>query len=190
MTTDTRKEIRRDQTIAQIFADYPQHAQKLAQELARAGLNCVGCQGSNWETLEAGFFSHGGNEEALLKLIGRLNNVLAESFDLSTVGLTERAAKKFAEICAEEGKAGWGMRLEEVPAGCSGYEHHLDFCEAAEAGDETFTHFGVSVFVKQANLARLRGSVIDFVEGLNGAGFKVSNPNVKSSCGCGTSHSY
>ena len=82
------------------------------------------------------------------------------------------------------------MRLTEKAAGCSGFEYVLDFSKKSEDDDLVFNSYGVEIHVKKINADRLVGCFVDYVDGLQGAGFKISNPNVKSSCGCGNSHSY
>ncbi|MBS4165022.1 MULTISPECIES: iron-sulfur cluster assembly accessory protein [unclassified Neochlamydia] len=182
--------IHRQMTIEQILSLFPFKAQKLAQEITRAGLHCVGCHAATWETLEAGMLGHGMNEEQINTLVERLNNLLQEEADLSTITITERAAKKYLEILTEEGKTGWGIRFEEKMAGCSGFEYVLDFSEKAAEDDEIFVSHAIEIHVKKAIVPRLLGSEIDYVDGLQGAGFKISNPNARSSCGCGSSHNY
>lgn len=186
----TKKRIHREMTIEEILSLFPHKAQRLSQEITNAGLHCVGCQAATWETLEAGMHSHGMNDAAIEKLCGRLNALLEEKVDESTITVTPRAASKFLEILNEEGKAGWGMRFAEIPAGCSGFEYVLDYSEKAASDDTVIESNGVSVHVSTVMVPKLLGSVIDFVDGLRGSGFKITNPHVKSSCGCGTSHNY
>ena len=183
-------EINKDMTIESILGLFPHKSQKLSQEINNAGLHCIGCQAAVWETLEVGMLSHGKTEEQIEDLVSRLNRLLKEESDLNTISITERAAQKFAEILESENKQGWGMRFSEELAGCSGYEFVLDFSEKSEPEDEDFTAYGVEIHVNKAQLSRLMGSEIDYVDGLRGAGFKISNPNVKASCGCGSSHNY
>ncbi len=182
--------ISREMTIEEVFKRFPSKSQKLAQEMTNAGLHCVGCSAATWETLEAGMYSHGFPDEQIDGLIRRLNSILEEKEDLSTITLTPRAAKKFSSILAEEGKTGWGLRFGEKAAGCSGFEYFLDYSEKPKAGDTLFESEGIQIHVQHQSVSRLLGSVIDYVDGLQGAGFKISNPNVKASCGCGTSHGY
>lgn len=186
----SQKKIDSQMTIEEILSSYPQKAQRLAQELTNAGLHCVGCQAATWETLEGGMKGHGMSDEAVTELTRRLNVVLEEVSDLTTITITPRAAKKYLEILAEEGKQGWGIRFFEKMAGCNGFEYVLDYSEKALPEDETFVSQGIEIHVKQNMVKRLIGSEIDFVDGLQGSGFKISNPNVRSSCGCGTSHGY
>src|SRR5580700_3358791 len=104
-------QISRQMTIEDIFSNYPQKSQKLAQEITNAGLHCVGCQASTWETLEAGMLGHGYAEEEIDRLVNNLNAVLNEPVNLDTISLTKRAAEKYRQILADEGKEGWGLRF-------------------------------------------------------------------------------
>ncbi|HSX13784.1 MAG TPA: iron-sulfur cluster assembly accessory protein [Chlamydiales bacterium] len=182
--------IHKDMTIEDIFKVYPHKSQKLAQEMTNAGLHCVSCSAATWETLEAGSLGHGMKSDELAGLIDRLNAILAEIEDLSTITITPKAAQKFLGILAEDGKTGWGLRFGEKAAGCSGFEFFLDFSEKAKPEDRVVESNGIAIHIHNKSLERLMGSVIDYVDGLNGAGFKISNPNVKSACGCGNSHGY
>ncbi|MEK6607495.1 MAG: iron-sulfur cluster insertion protein ErpA [Myxococcota bacterium] len=105
------------------------------------------------------------------------------------VGLSEKAAEKVREIHQAEGiEAGYGLRLRIVGGGCSGFSYDLYFDQAGE-GDKTLDSHGVKIVVDPMSLQYLIGTEIDYVEGLHGAGFKFGNPNVKSTCGCGSSFS-
>lgn len=184
------KTITRQMTIEEILGMFPYKAQRLSQEITNAGLHCVGCHAAVWETLEAGMYTHGKTDAQIDELTRRLNALLEEKIDATSIAITSRAAAKFLEILSEEGKQGWGMRFAEEMAGCNGFEYVLDFSEKAEADDQTFESQGIEIHVKKAMVPRLLGSEIDYVEGLRGSGFKISNPNVRSACGCGTSHNY
>lgn len=176
-------------TIEEILGLFPQKAQRLSQEITNAGLHCVGCHAATWETLEAGMLGHGMPHTAINTLVGRLNALLEEKADNSTITLTPRAASKFLEILNEEGKQGWGMSFGEEMAGCNGFEYVLGYSEKASPDETIFEAHGIQVHVKTKQVPKLLGCVIDFVDGLR-AGFKITNPNVRSSCGCGTSHNY
>lgn len=182
--------ITRDMPIEEILTKFPQKSQKLAQEMTNFGLHCIGCSASTEETLEEGMYNHGMNDEAVVALLERLNQVLAEESDLSSITMTKKAASKFKQILEEEGKSGWALRFGERSAGCRGLEYLLDFSNQAKEDDAVFESEGVQIHVQKKSLGSLLGCVIDYVDGLKGAGFKISNPNVKSSCGCGNSHSY
>ena len=190
MSANTQNQIHRDMTIEDIFKLFPHKSQKLAQEMTNSGLHCVGCSAATWETLETGMLSHGMDDSVIESLILRLNKILEEKEDLSTITITPKAAQKFMAILEEEGKTSWGLRFGEKAAGCSGFEFFLDFSEKPKSEDTVIHSNGIDIHIHSKSVAKLMGSVIDFVDGLNGAGFKISNPNVKSACGCGNSHGY
>ncbi len=188
--SEAAPKISRDMTIESIFSKFPHKSQKLAQEMTNTGLHCVGCGAATWETLEAGMIGHGFPEEEIDSLISRLNEILTEVSDLNSISMTKRAAEKYMGILKEEGKEGWGLRFADRAAGCSGFEYVLDYSEKALENDVTFHSHGVDIHVNEGLVSRLLGSEIDFVDGLNGSGFKISNPNAKGTCGCGKSQSY
>lgn len=191
MSEQTKKTIHPQMTIEEILSLFPHKAQKLSQEITNAGLHCVGCHAATWETLEAGMLGHGMAERQINHLVTRLNDLLNEKdSDPTTIEVTPRAAKKFKEILEEEGKPGYHLRFAEKMAGCSGFEYMLDYSEKALHDDAVFESSGIQVHINKAMVPRLLGSIIDYVDGLKGAGFKITNPNVRSACGCGTSHNY
>jgi iron-sulfur cluster insertion protein len=107
----------------------------------------------------------------------------------STVRLTALAADKVSEIRNAEGiESHMALRLRVVGGGCAGFSYDLYFDEATEV-DRQFEVSGVKVVVDEMSLMYLVGIEIDYVEGLQGAGFKFNNPNVKTTCGCGSSFS-
>lgn len=112
-----------------------------------------------------------------------------EGGEFRFVALTEKAAEKVREIRSAEGiEEGHGLRLRIVGGGCSGFSYDLYFDRAAES-DRQIDSFGVKMIVDPMSLQYMVGTEIDYVEGLYGAGFKFNNPNVKATCGCGSSFS-
>jgi iron-sulfur cluster assembly protein len=182
--------ITKEMTIEQVFETYSDRAQILAQEMSNLGLNCVGCSAATYETLEAGVLGHGLSEADLNKLLERLNEVVSQDIDTKSVTITKRGADKFREIAAEDGKEGAGLRLSDTAGGCSGYEYVLDFSEGCGDNDVIFESNGLEIHIDKDRLERLMGCMIDYMDGLNGSGFKITNPNVRGSCGCGKSQSY
>ena len=134
--------ITKEMTIDEIFEKHPEKSQKLAQEMNNFGLHCAGCSASTWETLEAGVLGHGKSEEELSSLLGKLNKILDEEIDLTTIAMTERAAEKFRAICKEDSKEGYHLRFGDRPAGCSGFEYTLDFSNKAKEEDEILPKSG------------------------------------------------
>jgi iron-sulfur cluster insertion protein len=106
------------------------------------------------------------------------------------VDLTAKAADKVREIQAGESDLGpeYCLRLRVVGGGCSGFSYDLYF-DLKQDGDLTFVSHGVNLIVDELSLQYLAGTSVDYIEGLQGAGFKFQNPNVKSTCGCGSSFS-
>jgi iron-sulfur cluster assembly accessory protein len=107
----------------------------------------------------------------------------------SLLHITPVAAAKVNEIRSAEGiEPNMALRLRVVGGGCAGFSYDLYFDEAAEV-DRQFQVAGVHCVVDEMSLMYLVGTEIDYVEGLQGAGFKFQNPNVKTTCGCGSSFS-
>ncbi len=105
------------------------------------------------------------------------------------VQLTENAITKVKEILSSQEPKPAGLRIAVVGGGCSGFSYSMAFENTPNMLDKTYTYDGLKVFVDQASMLYLDGAQVDYVESLEGAGFKFSNPNVKSTCGCGSSFS-
>ncbi len=106
------------------------------------------------------------------------------------ITISDKGAEKVREfLAAQDGEAtATALRVGVVGGGCSGFSYDLYFDQVAE-GDKMFESHGVKLCVDQMSLMYLVGTEVDYVEGLQGAGFKFGNPNVKSTCGCGSSFS-
>ena len=109
------------------------------------------------------------------------------------ITLTPGAISKVKEIMGQQDPAPTGLRLGVMGGGCSGFSYAMTF-ESNGNGDDLgmdkVYEFGdLKVFVDQASLLYLDSTEVDYVESLEGSGFKFSNPNVKSTCGCGSSFS-
>jgi iron-sulfur cluster assembly accessory protein len=105
------------------------------------------------------------------------------------LNMTPFAITKVKEIMAQQNPAPAGLRLGVVGGGCSGFSYSMSFDNSAGMMDKSFEFDGLKVFVDATSLMYLSGCVVDYVETLEGAGFKFENPNVKSTCGCGSSFS-
>jgi iron-sulfur cluster assembly protein len=103
--------------------------------------------------------------------------------------LTPKAVSKVKEILGQQQPAPLGLRVSVVGGGCSGFSYQMNFETQTNGIDKTYDFEGLKVFVDQASLMYLNGTKIDYLETLEGAGFKFENPNVKSTCGCGSSFS-
>jgi len=106
---------------------------------------------------------------------------------VTPITLTPNAIKKVKEIMAQQDPVPAGLRVGVVGGGCSGFSYSMSFENNAGLMDKTFDMDGLKVYVDATSVMYLQGCTVDYVETLEGAGFKFDNPNVKSTCGCGSS---
>lgn len=105
------------------------------------------------------------------------------------IKLTAPAIEAIRGAIKEEGEEGDALRVSVVGGGCSGYQYNLDFEKESRMGDVELEFDGVKIFIDQISSGYLKGTIIDYVSGLQGTGFKFINPNAKRQCGCGSSFS-
>jgi iron-sulfur cluster assembly accessory protein len=113
-------------------------------------------------------------------------NVTPKAVPLS---LTPNAIKKVKEIMAQQNPVPAGLRVGVVGGGCSGFSYSMSFENSPGMMDKVYNFEDLKVFVDATSLMYLNGCMVDYLETLEGAGFKFENPNVKSTCGCGSSFS-
>ncbi|HET9092028.1 MAG TPA: iron-sulfur cluster insertion protein ErpA [Acidimicrobiales bacterium] len=107
----------------------------------------------------------------------------------SPVTLSDAAAVKVGELLAQEGNPELALRVAVRPGGCSGYSYEM-FFDSEIADDDVVRSFGdVRIVVDPESAELLKGSTLDYKDGLQGAGFHISNPNATRTCGCGSSFS-
>lgn len=107
----------------------------------------------------------------------------------SPVSLSESAARRIGELKAKEGNPDLKLRLSVNGGGCSGFQYAFDWAKDPEEGDLAVERDGETMLVDSTSLLYLIGSELDFIEDIVGSSFRVNNPNVQASCGCGTSFS-
>ena len=105
------------------------------------------------------------------------------------ITLTSKAVAKVKEIMGQQDPVPAGLRVGVVGGGCSGFSYSMSFENSPGMMDKTFEFDGLKVYVDATSVMYLNGCVVDYLETLEGAGFKFENPNVKSTCGCGSSFS-
>jgi iron-sulfur cluster assembly accessory protein len=105
------------------------------------------------------------------------------------VTLSPAAIAKVREIMATQDPVPSGLRIGVVGGGCSGFQYSMSFENQRGMMDNVFNYDGLKVFVDATSVMYLNGCVVDYVETLEAAGFKFENPQVKSTCGCGSSFS-
>ena len=193
--TEQIGKITKDTTIGDIVDKYPQ----VVETLMELGVHCVGCHVSPFESLEMGFKGHGMTDDDVENAVKKLNVVIKKNpheqkarekeIDLSNakIFVTDKAANKIKEILAQEKKQ--ALRVSVQPGGCSGFQYGLELDDKSTDNDIIITNKGIKLFVDKASMAKLNGANIDYLDSLQGAGFKISNPSATSSCGCGSSFS-
>jgi iron-sulfur cluster assembly protein len=105
------------------------------------------------------------------------------------ITFTEKGAEKVQEFLTTQGAAApatSGLRVGVRGGGCSGFQYALAF-DTERDGDQVFEDHGLRILVDGPSLPYVKGAVVDYVDTLQGAGFKVDNPNVIAACGCGSS---
>src|SRR5215467_12654357 len=103
--------------------------------------------------------------------------------------LTPKAIAKVKEIMGQQNPVPSGLRVGVVGGGCSGFSYSMSFENSAGMMDKVYDFDGLKVYVDATSVMYLNGATVDYVETLEGAGFKFENPNVKTTCGCGSSFS-
>ena len=173
--------ITKDMTISEVIEKYP----STIETLLMTGVHCIGCHVSYFETLEQGMKGHGMSDEEVDEVINEMNNViknekLNENEDFK---ITEKASIKIKEVLKDK----QGLRVEVIPGGCSGYMYNITTEDKINNEDKVINEGNVKVIIDKESFDLLKGSKLDYVDSLQGAGFKIHNPNAKSTCGCGNS---
>ncbi len=103
------------------------------------------------------------------------------------ISLTAKAAEAVKESMVEENLEGHALRIGVTGGGCAGLQYLLDFAQEPTEDDFVLEQHGVTIYIDPFSAAHLAGTKIDFVDGLQGSGFKFENPKIQRSCGCGMS---
>ncbi len=192
--------VTKDMTVGEVIEKYPDTAEIMMSH----GLHCFGCSVNTFESVEMGARGHGIPDGEIDMMVQEINDYIAkkssqpalaenehaeagsEHADFS-IELTQLAADKVRYLAEQQGKKGYGLRIGVVRGGCSGYMYNMDFEKIRGDDDVVIDQHGVRVFIDQESANMLQNVTVDYVESLQGAGFKISNPNEKASCGCGKS---
>lgn len=105
----------------------------------------------------------------------------------SPLNMSPTAVAKVKEIMSQQNPVPAGLRVGVVGGGCSGFSYTMAFESGAGMMDKVFEVDDLKIFVDATSMMYLQGANIDYVETVEGAGFKFENPNVRSTCGCGSS---
>ena len=202
------QKITKDMTIGEVVDKYPE----IIETLTSFGVHCVGCHVSPYETIEQGFMGHGMTEQEVEFAISTLNKVLDVKIKedsgnshikenshssinnkisvnpAENIIITDMAVTKVKELIEKENKGSdFGLRIEVIPGGCSGMSYDMSFDNQQREDDEIIIKDGLKVFIGRESLKFMQGSRIDFVDSLQGTGFKIDNPMATKTCGCGSS---
>ena len=109
--------------------------------------------------------------------------------NMPSVDVTEVASSKMWEILEQEKMVGKGVRIYVEGGGCSGFQYGFAFDEARDTDFRLSMKQGFDVLVDTFSMNYLRGAQVDFIDSIEGSGFKISNPNATGTCGCGSSFS-
>lgn len=193
MQQEQFQKISKDTTIGEIVEKYPQ----VVDTLTSFGVHCVGCHVSPFESLEMGFKGHGMDDNTIADAVKKLNEVIEKSpvqeqkeeseVNISDVKLnvTDKAAEKIKALMEQEKKL--GLRISVQPGGCSGYKYGMELEDKSTDDDVIVEEKGIKIFVDKNSMQKLNGSNVDYVDSLQGAGFKIDNPGATKTCGCGSS---
>lgn len=175
--------ITREMKIADIVRQYP----SAAETLLEYGIHCVGCRVSQFETLEQGLTGHGLTPEQVDEVVTKLNGGIPETKGDENLTITDKAVGELKRILVDKGKEGYGLRVGVMAGGCSGHQYGFDLENEERDGDTVLELDGVKFYVDKESMPLLKGAKIDYVDALQGAGFKITNPNAQRTCGCGQS---
>lgn len=106
-----------------------------------------------------------------------------------TVSLTDLAVQKVGELIRSESDSDLALRMAVRPGGCSGFSYEMYFDSQVDDDDIVETFGDVRVIVDPQSAEMIKGSTLDYKEGLMETGFSIENPNVQRTCGCGNSFS-
>ncbi len=180
-----------DMNIGEVVMRYP----VTAEIMLSYGLHCVGCHVNAFESIRQGALGHGGmDDEEIVELVQEMNEAIAEREQLfdseAPLIVTRRAMEKIAEFAKDEKeKNDMFLRVKVLPGGCSGLTYDLDWDRSAKDDDAVIKTDNYDLRVDPQSLELIHGSVLDYVDGLRGSGFKIDNPNATQQCGCGQSFS-
>lgn len=175
--------ITKDIAISEVIEKYP----STIETLLMIGVHCIGCHVSYFETLEQGMRGHGMSDEEIDEVIKEMNEVVKqENLNKNDdFKITEKAVLKIKEVLKDKK----GLRIEVIPGGCSGYMYNIATEDKINNNDKVIEEDSIRIIMDKESFDLLKGSKLDYVDSLQGAGFKIHNPNAKSTCGCGNSFS-
>jgi iron-sulfur cluster assembly protein len=183
MTKEQTSLITKDMTMGEILQKYPESTNIMQSY----GLHCLGCHINVFETLEQGTLGHGMTREEMDNMLADLNKLAAsaphEKAESDSLSITELAASKLKELIEKSGKQEYAVHVSVIKGGCAGFTYSMDFVKEPTDSDHVIEMYGIKLIVDKDSFEMLRGTTIDYIETLQGAGFKFNNPNATAGCG-------
>ena len=183
-----KEHITKDWTMGDIVQKYP----AAVEIMSKYGLHCFGCHVSTWETLEQGIHGHGGSSQDVENMVHEMNKMIEQDHQIQSTNteilLTDKAVNKIKSLISSNRDIN-GLRIAVISGGCSGFSYEFSLVKSPKDDEKTINEKDINIYIDQEALNMIHGSKIDYIEALQGAGFKVSNPNATSTCGCGQSFS-
>ncbi|MBS3061876.1 MAG: iron-sulfur cluster assembly accessory protein [Candidatus Diapherotrites archaeon] len=191
-TKSTAARVSSRMTIGEIVTQYPEAVEPLFE----AGVPCAGCGVRFDASLSESLSNQGIEGPKADEFISKLNETIDKiqsDYGIGpdspkTIAISSRAAEKIKSLMEKQNQNG-GLRFAAMPGGCSGFSYALGFENKPAPNDEIVQEKGVSFFIDKNMLSILNGCRIDYVDALQGSGFKINNPNAKNTCSCGQSFS-
>ena len=112
---------------------------------------------------------------------------MIETFTPGILNISPNAVNKVKSLVAEEGNEDLKLRVYVTGGGCSGFQYGFSFDEVTAEDDTLVEKDGIAVLIDPLSYQYLAGSTVDYEEGLQGSRFTITNPNARSTCGCGAS---
>ena len=155
------------------------------------GMPCVGCSVPTWMSISEAGKELGLNEASVNKMIIEANeaviNAMKNFKEGEALHVTDNAIKKVKELLKKEKKQDYALRIDVIEGGCSGMKYAFSLEKEPNKSDEVIEKKGLKIVINKEAENHLRGSSIDYIESLQGSGFKIDNPNAQHTCACGDS---
>jgi len=169
--------ITKDMTVGEVVRRFP----SAAETLLKYDVDCTGCGAGYYETLAKALGAQDVDE-----IVSELNAQLPEEQGSDLI-VTKNAADWLKKILEARNKESAGLRIRVEPGGCAGKSYKFAIEDVPKEDDAVLNVHDARFFIDKKSMLLLKGSRLDYVDALTGAGFKVSNPNAKATCGCGQS---
>lgn len=158
-------EITKDMTIGEVVMRYPASAEVLINE----GIHCVGCGAAHFETIEEGLMGHGRTEDEIQKIIEEMNASIDQVLFDGILNVTKKAIEKLKELLKQENKENYVLRIKSENS-----QFGFDLEEKPNENDKVVEIDGLTFVIDKNTLENVKGTKIDFMDSINGGGFRIN----------------